>query len=69
MSNPEPRQLVLRMRGGPGALELGEVRDHVEVQCGPRKSQHPGRNVGSAAIVQVPHQAHSTESSRHGVGG
>ena len=69
MSNPEPGQLVLSMRGGPGALELGEVRDHVEIQRGPRKSQHSSRNAGAAAIVQMPHQAHSTEASRHGAGG
>ena len=69
MSNPEAGQLVLSMRGGPGALELGEISDHVEIQRGPGKSQHFSRNAGDAAIVQMPHQAHSTESSGHGAGG
>ncbi len=69
MSNPEPGQLVLSVGGGRGALELGEVRDHVEVQRGPHKSQHFSPNAGASAIVEMPHQAHSTESSRHGAGG
>ena len=69
VSNPEPGQLVLSMRGGPGALELGEVRDYVEIQRGPRKPQNSSPNAGAAAIVQMAHQAHATESSRHRAGG
>ena len=57
MSNPEPGQLVLSVRGRPGALELGEIGDHIEIQRGPRKSQHSSRNVGNAAIVQMLDQA------------
>ena len=68
MSNPEPGQVVLSMRGGSGALELGEIGDHVEIQCGPRKSQHFSRKIGVAAILEVAQQAHSAESSRHGAG-
>ena len=69
MCNPEPGQLVLSVRRRTGALELYEIADHVEVQRGPRKSQNFSRNAGAAAIVQMPDQAHSTESSGHGVGG
>ena len=69
VGNPEPGQLVLSMRGGTGALELGEIGDHVEIQRGPRKSQHFSWNAGAAAIVQMADQAHAAEASGHGVGG
>ena len=69
MGNSEPGQLVLSVRGRPGALELGEIGDHVEIERGPRKSQHSSWNVGSAAIVQMAHQAHPAEPGGYIVGG
>lgn len=57
------------MSGRPCALELGEIGDHVEIKRRPRQSQHSSWNVGSAAIVQMAHQAHPAEPGGDIVGG
>lgn len=69
MRNPDPGQLVLSVRHGPGSLEFSQIGNHIEIQRGPRKSQHSSGNAARAAIVQMPYQAHAPEASRHGVSG
>src|SRR6202040_2707046 len=69
VSNSEPGQVALCMCRRPGAFELGEIGDHVEIQRGPRQSEHSSWNIDSAAIVQMTHQAHAAKSSRDGVSG